>query len=86
MHLVRLMRMGVELLETGNLRVRRDDADELVAIREGAWSFDELLGHAEAVRSKLDGAERVSSLPASVDRAFVDALLLELVVNALTTS
>lgn len=86
MHLVRLMRMGVELLETGNLRVRRDDADELAAIREGAWSFDELLVHAEAIRSKLDGAERVSSLPASVDRAFVDALLLELVVNALTTS
>src|SRR5690606_27726004 len=43
MHLIRLMRMGLEVLESGDLRVRRDDADELSAIRDGAMSFDELL-------------------------------------------
>lgn len=78
MHLVRLMRMGVEVLETGELRVRRADAEELVAIRSGALSFDELMEHAEAIRSALDRAEQTSVLPDSIDDAFVDALVLEL--------
>ena len=47
MHLVRLMRMGLEVLERGDLRVRRDDADALSAIRDGAMSFDELLAEVE---------------------------------------
>lgn len=32
MHLIRLMRMGLEVLQTGELRVRRDDAEQLSAI------------------------------------------------------
>src|SRR6185436_3832728 len=46
MHLVRLMRMGLEILERGELLVRRDDAAELVKIREGALPFDDLLATA----------------------------------------
>lgn len=57
------MRMGLEVLETGNLRVRRDDADELLAIRGGALSFDELLGQVEQLRSRMEAAAQTSSLP-----------------------
>lgn len=47
MHLVRLLRMGAEALETGILNVKRPDAEELLAIRNGAWSYDELVNYAE---------------------------------------
>ncbi len=43
MHLVRLMRMGLEVLETGVLRVRREDAEDLNAIRGGRMSYEELM-------------------------------------------
>ncbi len=75
MHLIRLMRMGLEVLETGDLRVRRDDADELSAIRDGAMGFDELLAAATGLQKSMEKAAAMTSLPADVDRDGVDALL-----------
>lgn len=78
MHLVRLMTMGVEALATGDLTVRRPDADELRAVRDGALSYDALVARAESLRARLEAAASASSLPRDVDPSFVDALLLEL--------
>jgi hypothetical protein len=47
MHLVRLLRMGAEALQTGELLVKRPDAEELLAIRNGAWTYEELVDYAE---------------------------------------
>lgn len=47
MHLVRLLRMGAEALETGVLNVKRPDAEELLAIRNGAWTYEEVVEYAE---------------------------------------
>jgi hypothetical protein len=47
MHLVRLLRTGAEALETGTIIVRRPDAEELLAIRNGAWSYADLIEYAE---------------------------------------
>lgn len=82
MHLIRLMRMGLEALENGDLRVRRDDADELSAIRDGAMSFDELLAQAEELHSQMEAAAQSSSLPGNVDASSVDQLTLELIMSA----
>ena len=79
MHLIRLMRMCLEALETGDLRVRRDDAQELLAIRDGAMSFDELLVAATNLQKLMEKAATTTSLPADVDRDAVDDLLLALV-------
>jgi uncharacterized protein len=78
MHLIRLMRMGLEVLETGDLRVRRDDADELSAIRDGAMPFDELLAAATGLQDSMEKAAATTRLPADVDREGVDDLLLAL--------
>ncbi|MCB9653516.1 MAG: nucleotidyltransferase domain-containing protein [Deltaproteobacteria bacterium] len=75
MHLIRLMRMGFEVLETKDLRVRRDDADELSAIRDGAMSFEALLGAANRLQGLMDEAARATTLPDDVDRDEVDGLL-----------
>jgi predicted nucleotidyltransferase len=47
MHLVRLLRMGKEALEEGVLKVKRPDAEELLAIRNGAWTYEECVEYAE---------------------------------------
>lgn len=43
MHVVRLLRTAEEALSTGEVLVKRPDAEELLAIRNGAWSFDEMM-------------------------------------------
>lgn len=76
MHLIRLMRMGLEVLETGDLRVRREDADELSAIRDGAMSYYELLEAATALQESIKNAAATTRLPADIDRDEVDSILL----------
>ncbi|HMA96664.1 MAG TPA: hypothetical protein VKP30_28455 [Polyangiaceae bacterium] len=80
MHLVRLMRMGLEILQTGELRVRRPDADELNAIRDGVLTYDELMEIAIALQSKIEHAAGTSRLPADLDYGRVDQLMCELVL------
>jgi hypothetical protein len=80
MHLVRLMRMGLEVLEQGDLRVRREDAAQLSAIRDGALTFDELLEVATQLQEAMVRAESSTSLPLDVDPEWVDSFLLELLL------
>lgn len=47
MHLVRLLRTGAEALETGTIVVRRPDAEELLAIRNGSWPYEKVIEYAE---------------------------------------
>lgn len=77
MHLVRLMRMGLEVLETGELRVRRPDADELNAIRDGALSYDDLITVAMELQARMQAAAPTSSLPDDVDHDWADRVALE---------
>ena len=87
-HLVRLLRMGKEILTTGRVDVWRGDIDaaELLEIRNGAWDYDRLLGWADEVEAELDAyylAGR-SPLPREPDREALDALCVRLVEAALT--
>lgn len=84
MHLIRLLRMGVEIVETGALNVRRDDRDDLLAIRAGAWSYDALMAGAEALHARVHAAAAASPLPPAPDEPALDALCADLVGQALT--
>lgn len=53
MHLVRLLRMGVEALRDGEIVVRRPDAKELLSIRKGAWKYEELVEYAEHMNHEV---------------------------------
>lgn len=83
MHLVRLMRMGLEVLDTGALQVRRPDAGELSEIRDGALSYDALLETAESLQHAMQRAASTSRLPHDVDRDQLDALAFELLTSDL---
>jgi uncharacterized protein len=83
MHLVRLMRMCRELLETGLVQVRRPDAQELLAIRQGAWSYERLMGWAEQQQAEIAEAARHSPLPREPVRERLDELCQEIARRAL---
>jgi predicted nucleotidyltransferase len=82
MHLVRLMRTGLDVLRTGSLAVRRADAAELVAIRNGALDYEALMAEAERLDREMEASLASCALPADVDYDAVDALLVEIVREA----
>lgn len=82
MHLVRLMRMGLEALETGALNVRREDAEELRAIRDGALTFVELSALADELTQRMAEVAPTSPLPEDVDTARVDDLAVGLMLGS----
>lgn len=83
MHLVRLMRMCREILETGRVIVRRPDADELLAIRGGAWSYEQLREWATEEDAKLEELAKTSQLPKSPDIEAIDRVCVEIISEAI---
>lgn len=78
-HLIRLLRTGIEFLETGELRVYREaDAAELVAIKRGEWSLERVKAEAERLFREADQAKDRSRLPKAPDFARAERLLIEL--------
>jgi hypothetical protein len=77
-HLVRLMRMGLEVLKHQTLRVRRPDAEELRSIRDGALTYDDLLSLAVSLEAEMNCAVADCPLPADVAHGEIDALFFEL--------
>lgn len=53
LHLMRLMRMVHEILTTGKVIVRRPDAEELLAIRNGCYTLDQLLEKIEKLEAEV---------------------------------
>ena len=82
-HLMRLLRMGREILETGQVNVWRlgIDADELQQIRNGGWTYDELVEGATAELKRLEALEENGhvAVPHKVGRVELDQLVQDLV-------
>ena len=83
MHLVRLLKMGAEVLSEGTLVVRRPDADWLLGIRDGALDYASLVRLAEEMTSTLREQWEASTLPEDPDREAADALLVKLHLESL---
>ncbi len=86
LHLIRLLRMGLEIVSTGRVLVRRDDRDDLLGIKSGALTYDELMARAEALGQQVHAAAATSPLPAAPDDAALDRLCAELVADVLKAS
>jgi hypothetical protein len=79
-HLVRLLRMALEIVRTGEVHVWRGDrdADELLAIRAGAWAYDDLEAWADARRTELVAEAGACPLPRRPDLDALEALTVDL--------
>lgn len=73
-HVVRLTRMGVEILEGKGVIVRRPDRDELLAIRNGDITYEKLMDYTRSVEKRIDELYKTSSLQHAPDRDKIEAL------------
>ena len=80
MHCMRLLTMVEEMLDTGEIIVRRppEHIELLMRIRRGEMEYDDLLKLAEEKISHLDEKCKNSSLPESVNKELVLNALLEI--------
>lgn len=79
MHLVRLLRMGIEILKGEGVQVRRKDAKELLEIRNGEWTHEDLIKFADSKIAEIDELYSRSSLPHSPDEDRIDVLCMDII-------
>jgi predicted nucleotidyltransferase len=83
-HLIRILRMGIEFLDDGTMRVQRQDAAELMAIKHGGWPLEKVKAEAERLFELAAESHVRSPLPDEPDRARVNSLAVQVVLEALT--
>jgi hypothetical protein len=77
--LVRLMRMAKEILTTGKVIVKRPDREELLAIKNGLWSYEQVIEFAENADKELNSLYESSPLPYSPNREYIQDLCVGIV-------
>ena len=80
MHLIRLLRMGIEILDGKGVNVDRTgiDRDHLMDIRNGAFTFDQILEEANTLNAKADELYKTCSLPKSPNQEKIDTVLMSI--------
>lgn len=79
-HLIRLLTMGIEFLETGNLQVYRSaDADLFRAIKRGDYALDSVRRLATQLDERFAQAREHTRLPERPDFDRVNALVVQTV-------
>lgn len=80
MHLVRLLTMCSEILRGKGVLVKRtDDVAKLLEIRNGNWTYDEVIELAEKLEKQIDVSNKFSTLPESCDRQAVSDLSVAII-------
>ena len=80
MHLVRLLLSGRNIVRHGEPIVRFEGAerDRLLSIRDGAWSFDDIMALADSLQADIRSEIDTCPLPVEPDLPAIDNLLREL--------
>lgn len=82
--LVRLLRMGKEILSTGQVIVERIyDREELLAVKNGAWTYEQLLEYIAKTEDEVELAAKSSSLPNQPNMKKLDELCQRIVESSL---
>jgi uncharacterized protein len=77
-HLIRLLTMCVELLETGKLKVyREDDAQRFIDIKQGKWSLDAISELAENLFGQIRDKYDASKLPEKPNYDLISSKITE---------
>jgi uncharacterized protein len=78
-HLYRLILTCREILTEGKIYVKRPDAAELLAVRNGKYSYDEIVAWAKQQDEELIQIAQTSTLPNAPDRNKLDELCIEII-------
>jgi hypothetical protein len=71
--------MGIEYLRYGQVNVRRMDALELIAIKAGMWSIEDVKAEGDRLFKTLDKALEESPLPEHPNHARIEEICQELI-------
>jgi predicted nucleotidyltransferase len=83
-HLIRLLRMGIEFLGSGELKVfRENDVEELLEIKAGAWSLEKVQKEANRLFKLAQEAYDISLLPLKPNMKLINELSVEVVKGTL---
>jgi len=86
-HLIRLLHMGIETLQTGEVKVFRDvDADMLIEIKLGKWELDKVKMYANELFNKAKEAYEESILPEEPDSRMAEIMLMQILYTHLNSS
>ena len=77
-HLIRLLKMGIEFLNDGELHVLRKDAQQLLEIKAGEWSLEKVKNEAERLFASAEMAFTQSKLPVKPDHEKVNQLCVDI--------
>ncbi len=78
MHTFRLLDMAEEILREGKIYVHRSNREELLAIRNGKWQYDELIRMANEKMKSVESAFQTSKLQDEPDEEKIENLLIEI--------
>jgi len=85
-HLIRLLHMGIEALQTGWIKVFRDaDANMLIDIKLGKWKLDEVKRYADSLFHKAKKAYIESTLQEEPNTAEAERILMGILYKYLIT-
>jgi hypothetical protein len=73
-HLIRLLRTAIEFLDTGEMKVYRPDREELLNIKLGEWSFEQIVKEKDNLIKQMDESLINSKLPAYPDHEKINLL------------
>ncbi len=77
-HLIRILRQGIDFMRTGELEVYRSDAEELLAIKQGKFSYEYVSAEAKILDKQLQEAGEKSTLPEEPDWDAINKLAVHM--------
>jgi predicted nucleotidyltransferase len=80
-HLIRLLRMGIEFLREGKLHVYREDAPQLIEIKRGRWTLEQVKEEANMLFKRAEQAYDECKLPNQPDTERINNFVVDLLRN-----
>lgn len=86
-HLIRLLHMGVEFLQTGSMHVRRTwDRDMILDIKRGGWGLERVRTYADTMFANMKKAKAESVLPETLDEDAINALVVRVMKSTVLSN
>ena len=80
-HCIRLLKLGMEFLTTGELNVFRKDAPMLLEVKLGKWTLEDVKSEAKRLMDLTEEAYIRSSLPTNPDVKRVERLVMDITMD-----
>jgi hypothetical protein len=78
MHTIRLLQLCEQIFKTNSLNIRVENRDELLDIKAGNWSYEQVMKKAEDLIRSIEHYHSVSRLPEMPDLGKTTKLLVEI--------